>query len=204
VGSFGTALYGGLLIDGSLGGSSPFVTRVAVTVDGASQQMYALALHEGFAPGACLQTIFPHSPHDTGCTLPALGVAVVLWQSRSAEAPPDRLVVLLSDVGTSDFGFFPDSTSHSEYALYSPGGNQDWVYRAGTLTSSVTETTTPCGTPLPAFAKSGTCSTATFDEEGTITFAHLSEPCCATQTFTIPRQSIVGLWMAISEIQPVN
>jgi hypothetical protein len=204
-GSFGAALYGGLLIRESLQGMSPFVTKANVTIDGGLQPMYALALHEGFAPGACLQTIFAHSPHDTGCTLPNLGVALVLWQSHSADAAPDRLVVLLSDVGTSDFGFFPDTTLHPENALYVLAGEEGWVYRAGSLTSSVTEASTACGSPLPTFAKSGTCSTATFDEEGTITFANLAgATCCATQTITIPRQSFRGLSMAISEVQAVN
>lgn len=173
-------------------------------IDGARQLMYALALHESFAPGACLETIFAHSPHDTGCVLPFLGVAVVLWQSRSADAPPDRVVVLLSNVGTSDFGFYPDSTTHSEFALYATGEGQAWAYFSGALTSSLTTTMTPCGTPLPRFAKSGSCTTGAFDEEGSITFTRMDLPPGTLQTLTIPRQTIQGLSMSISEVQPVN
>jgi hypothetical protein len=202
--SYGAALYQSLLIPESLGGIEPFVNKVVVGIDGASQPMYALALHESFEPGACLETIFAHSPHDTGCILPALGVAVVLWQSRSANAPPDRVVVLLSDVGTSDFGFYPDTTTHSEFALYALSEGEDWAYFSGALTSSVTATTVSCGSPLPPFAKQGTCSSAGFDLEGSITFTRVDVPAGTLQTLTIPRLTIHGLSMSISEVQPVD
>lgn len=200
-GGYGDALVGSLLIRESLGGLSPFVGRAAVTVDGAWQPMYALAMHIDFAPGTCRQTIFPMGPHDTGCTQPYLGVGIALWQSRSANAPPDRLIVLLTDVGGSDFGLFPDLGGHSGYALYA-GDNLRGLYESGTATTSVTQATAPCGTPLPTFAKTGACNTATFDVDGTITFAMDTDNCCVTQTVTIPRQSIPGLWMAISEVKP--
>lgn len=180
------------------------MTTVPVTIEGKWQTMYAVALHESFAAGSCYQTIFAHSPHDTGCTLPALGVAFVLWQSRSGNAPPDRLLVFLSEVGTSNFGFYPDIASHPDYALYARGADEDWMYKEGTLTSALTETTTPCGVPMPTFAKSGTCSNATFDEEGSVTFLNIAGTCCATETITIPRASLRGLSMAISETQPVQ
>src|SRR5213075_2675996 len=90
---------GTLIIDKSLRGTAPFVKIVRVDIDGTPTQMYALPLHQSFPPGACLETMFEHSPFDTGCVPPALGLALLLWQSHSAGSPPDRLVVLLGDVG---------------------------------------------------------------------------------------------------------
>jgi hypothetical protein len=198
------AHYGYMLIEESLEEIAPFLTRMPVIVDGAWQPMYALALRASFPPGICAETIFnyPYHGYLHPCSPPDLGVAVVLWQSRSAEAPPDRLVVLTSDVGASDFGAFPDTGFHSGFALYAtPEGS--WWYRAGTLTSSVTTTTTPCGIPLPPYAKSGNCSIAEFAEEGSITFERSDIAVGTVQTLTIPRHTIRGLWMEISEAQPV-
>lgn len=199
--SYGSALYQSLLIPESLGGIAPFVNKVWVQVDGASQEMYALALHEQFPAGACLETIFAHSPHDTACILPYLGVAVVLWQSRSVNAPPDRVMVLMTDVGTSDFGSYPDNTTHSQFALYATSESREWAYFSGAVTSSIAQSTASCNVPLPAFVKSGNCNVATFTEEGSITFTRMDVPAGTLQTVTIPRLSIDGLSMSISEVQ---
>jgi hypothetical protein len=198
------AHYGYMLIEESLEEIAPFMTRMPVIIDGAWQPMYALALHASFPPGTCAETIFnyPYHGYLHPCSPPDLGVTVVLWQSRSAEAPPDRLVVLTSDVGASDFGAFPDTGFHSGFALYETRDG-DWLYRAGMLNSIVTATTTPCDIPLPSYAKSGNCSIAEFDEEGSITFQRTDVPVGTLQTLTIPRHTIRGLWMEVSEAQPV-
>src|SRR6476660_250980 len=89
--SLGLVQFGGdgttatLDIDNSFGGIAPFLDQVTVNIDGAPQQMYALALHESFPDGTCEETIFgniiPADPN--ACTPPQLGLAVMLWQSRS-------------------------------------------------------------------------------------------------------------------------
>ena len=198
---------GTMLIDQSLDGIAPFVNAFPVNIGGVLQPMYALALHESFPPGTCYETVFEHSPFDTGCLPLALGLAVILWQSHSAVLPPDQLLVLIGDVSTSHFGDHFTATRDSAVALYATRDEYaNWYSIEGTLTSNVTATTAvPCGIPLPAYAKSASCSIASFDEEGSVTFESNGSQgnCCVSQTITISRHSIPGLWMEISEVQPL-
>jgi hypothetical protein len=199
----------------NFGDMEPLLDQIDVTIDGSSQTMFALGLRESFPTGSCVENIFidPTFPPLLGeCTPPELGLAVVLWQSHSASAPPDRLIVLVGDVGTTNFdllsGFTFGSTSGSipGVALYVEGLNNMWLSLSGTLTSEVAATSQSCGLPLPPYAKSGSCSIATFDEQGAITFEEYTEtgPTAKRLVVTIPRQTIHGLWQAITETQPVT
>ena len=213
--SLGLVQFGGdgttatLEVDNSFGGIAPFLDQVTVNIDGAPQPMYALGLHESFPPGTCEETIFGNIiPADPNvCTPPELGLAVLLWQTRSPSQPPDRMVFLVGDVGTSNFNFNFDSPSLPAVGLYFVGQDKMWVSQSGTLTSSVAATSQACDVPLPLYAKSGACHIAAFDEEGSIVFEPFDADGTSstrTQTLAIPRQTLHGLWMAISEVQPIG
>ena len=207
LGSDGTTA--SLDVDASFGGIAPFLNQVTVTIDGTSQPMYALALNESFPAGTCEETILGDViPADPSvCTPPSLNLAVFLWQTRSPSEAPDRMAILVGDVGTSNFDFNVDSQTLPAIALYAVGQNDLWMSKSGTMTSSVTATPQTCNIPLPPYAKSGACNIATFDEEATVVlepFDVSGTGSTRTQTFAIPRQTLHGLWMAISEVQPVG
>jgi hypothetical protein len=193
------------------GDIEPLLDQINVTIDGSSQTMFALGLRESFPAGSCVENIFidPNFPPLPGeCTPPELGLAVLLWQSHSASAPPDRLIVIVADIGATDFDFLSSFTSSSMpgVAMYMQGFDNMWLSLSGTLTSQVAATSQSCGLPLPPYAKSGSCSIATFDEQGSITFEEYTEtgPSAKRLVVTIPRQTIHGLWQAITETQPVT
>jgi hypothetical protein len=201
---------------------APLLDQINVGIDGSSQTMFALSMRETFPAGTCVENIFidPAFPPPPGqCTSPQLGLGVLLWQSHSASAPPDRMIFVLADAGTIGFDFGSN--------LYEIGTNPPplqgvaiyvenvgdlenftdiWFSMSGTLTSQIAATGQSCGLPLPPYAKSGSCSIATFDEQGTITFAEFSEtgPTTSRRVVTIPRQTIHGLWQSITETQPVD
>lgn len=192
----------------------PILDQVEVTVDGKSQRMFALGLRESFPAGTCVENLFidPLFPPEPGvCTPPPLGLALILWQSHSASAPPDRLIFIAADVGTSNFDFFSTFEAPSDVfpaiAMYVEGEDDVWFSVSGTLTSQVAATSESCALPLPPYAKSGSCNVATFDEQGAITFEELSETSQIPSTnrrlnITIPRQTVRGLWQVITETQP--
>src|SRR5438034_495729 len=95
-------------INASFGGIAPLLDQVTVTIDGASQTMFGLGLRETFPDGTCEETLFvdPAFPPEPGvCTPPLAGVAVILWQAHSATEPPDRMILIVADTGTSNFDF---------------------------------------------------------------------------------------------------
>lgn len=194
----------------SFGGLAPFLNQVTVNIEGKPQTMFGLAIHETFPAGTCWEVIFENViPAGPSCTPPPLALAVVLWQSHSASEMPDRLLFLAGDVGTVDFSFDPDQITLPAVAFYVEGENDIWVSESGTLTSAVSATSQSCNVPLPLYAKSGSCSIAVFDEQGSIVFSSFNtitgtSPFGPTRTLTIPRQTLHGLWMAISEIQPIG
>ena len=194
--------------DASFGGIAPFLNQVTVNIDGSSQTMYALALHESFPDGTCWESIFQNVvPADpNACTPPELGLAVILWQSHSATEKPDRIAIIAADIGTSDFSF---DTNDLAVAIYLEGNNDFWVSESGTLTSSVTATPQTCSIPLPPYAKSGRCNIAMFDEHGSVVLEAFSAAngvngTGPTKTLTIPRLTLHGLWFAITEVQPIG
>ena len=204
-------------MDQSFDDIASVLDQVDVTIDGKTQTMFALGVRETFPEGTCLENVFvfPNLPPEPGvCTPPEQGLAVIMWQSHSAFAPPDRMIFIVADVGTVDFDFF----SFTEYdvapgsgtlplsglAMYLEGEDNFWMSLSGSLTSQVAATSQSCGLPLPPYAKSGVCNIATFDEQGTITFELMTEDGPSTQrlNLTIPRQTIHGLWLNVTETQP--
>jgi hypothetical protein len=196
--------------DASFGGIAPFLNQVTVNIGGSSQTMFGLAVLETFPPGTCWSNTYQFTPEDpVTCTPPPLALAVILWQSHSASERPDRMLFIAGDSGKSDFSFDAPTTGLPAVAIYVDGENDTWVSDSGTLTSAVAGTSQNCTIPLPLYAKSGSCSIATFDEQASIvttSFNNItgSSPTGPTKTLTIPRQTLHGLWLAISEIQPIG
>lgn len=205
-------------MDESLGSFASILGEIDVTIDGNTQTMFALGMRETFPAGTCLRDIFvfPSSPPEPGvCTPPIQGLGVILWQSHSASQPPDRMILIIADVGTVGFNFdsfteyvttVPATPTLSGVAMYLEGQDNFWVSLSGSLTSQVAATSQSCGIPLPPYAKAGSCSVATFDEQGAITFELLTETGQSDRRLnvTIPRQTINGLWLNITETQPVT
>ena len=128
---------------------------------------------------------------------------------RQAPVGVVQRAVLAGDVGTSDFNFDLDSPNLPGVALYLEGQNNLWVSQSGTLTSAVSGSSQTCDIPLPLYAKSGHCNVATFDEQGSIVLNQLNElysvgTAGPTKTLTIPHQTLHGLWMAVTEVQPIG
>jgi len=195
-----------------------FLDQVDVSIDGTTQTMFSLALRESFPTGTCLEDlfIFPSIPPDNAiCTPPGIGIGVIMWQSHSASAPPDRMILVVADTGTSNFNFMSDLGSTAlipAIAFYMQGENSFWLSSSGSLTSLVAATSQSCGIPLPPYAKAGTCSVSNFDEQGSITFEEVSQNAILSSSGTnsrqinvsIPRQPMRGLWMDITETQKVG
>ncbi len=192
----------------TFGGIAPELDQVTVTLDGASQGMFALGLRESFPAGTCQETLFVTSfPSPPGtCTPPLLQVAVILWQAHSATQAPDRMIFIVTDAGTSNFDFASTPVGATPaIALYMEGTNTTWSSLSGTFTSQTTATNQTCNLTLPPYAKSGTCSIATFSEQGSIVFQpfSLNVPSTQQRNLVIPSISLHGLWIAITEIQAV-
>ena len=196
----------GATVVGSLGVIAPLLDQINVTIDGKQQTMFGLGLRDTYPAGSCEEQIFsdPDFPPPPGeCTPISLGVVLVLWQSHSASAPPDRLILLAGDEGTTNFDF-ASITSVPGVAFYIEGTNF-WISTSGTLTSHVASSGSTCTVPLPAYAKSATCTLATFNESGTITVE--SDPTSTTsahRTLTIAPQTVDGVWLSITELQPIG
>ncbi|HWL39225.1 MAG TPA: hypothetical protein VNO75_03225 [Gemmatimonadaceae bacterium] len=192
--------------------------QVDVTIDGAPQRMYALGLRVTYPAGTCFESIFMFPPSPgfpaPSCSPPPLGLVLVMWQTRSGSRPPDRTIVISADVGTADFDFLNfdgEGVFAPTLGIYAKGDEEIWAAISGTLTSQVTATSQTCQATPPPFAKSATCHVATFDESGRIVFQELDLDFFAGGTSTprtvevvIPRQNIVGILQAVTEIRPIT
>jgi len=198
---------------------APLLDKVSVTFDGVPQEMYALALRETVPPGTCEEAVFidPQFPPPPGqCTPLQLGVATLLWQTRSASRAPDKLIMIAADVGTNDFDLSTitlDVNSNSApaqpfpaFAIYIAGQDKLFAAESGTITTNVTSTGTSCDIPLPPYATSATCSVATFAESGQIVMAEfgIDGPTNKTLSLGIPSITMDGLWIDITAVQPVS
>jgi hypothetical protein len=195
--------------DGAISVIGTSLGQIGVNIGANHHTMFALGLRETFPDGTCQENVFvdPTLPPDPGvCTPFPLGLALVLWESHSASAPPDRIVLIASDEGAVDFSF--DLTDPSldfaipGIAFYIEGQDSFWLSNGGTLTSAVAATGQNCTIPNPPYAASATCSFATFDEQGAISFE--SESGTDHVTLTIPRQTLHGIWEQITATQPIT
>ena len=197
----------------TLNAIAPVLHQATVTIDGSSQSMYAIGFRQSFPDGTCEEALFidPLFPPQPGvCTPPALEVELLLWQSHSASQPPDRLILVSAEVGTTNFDVgtttFDVSTQNLPGdAFYAEGQDKIFVSESGTLSSSVVGSNQTCNLPLPPYARSGTCSYARFTEQGSIVFSDFSLNGTSNRTvnLVIPSITLDGLWLAVSEVQAV-
>jgi hypothetical protein len=193
---------------------APLLDRVSVTIDGGPQTMYALGIRQSFPAGTCEETLYedPQFPPPTGvCTPPPFGMVVVLWQTHSAMQPPDKLLLLTTEIGTSTFDF--SSATFPAVAFYVEGQDKIFISESGTVTTQMVSSGATCSIPLPPYAKTGTCKIATFSQQGSIVLSPVSEgtavissnaPSAPTVTLGIPSITLDGLWVDITEVQPVT
>jgi len=116
------------------------------------------------------------------------------------------MILIVADAGTSNFDFSSSSLDAlPAFAIYVQGQDNVWASLSGTLTSQISGGAQTCNIPLPPYAKSGACSIATFDEQGSIVFETFTLDAPTTQrlTIAIPHQTLHGLLLAISEVQSV-
>jgi hypothetical protein len=184
---------------------APSLSKVNVTLDGASQNMYALGLRESFPAGTCEENVFvdPQFPPTPGvCTPPSLGVAIILWQSHSASEAPDKLILVATDVGAGNFDLAQDNPP---IAIYIQDQDKLFASESGSLTTQVTAGGQSCNVPLPPYAKSGTCTFSTFNAQGSVVLSEftLNGSSAGSVTLGIPAMTLNGLWINITEVQAV-
>jgi hypothetical protein len=200
--------------DAGFSSIAPLLGQVTVTIDGTPQSMFALGFRESFPAGTCLEDIFSGSflPPEQGiCTPPPPEVAIFLWQSHSPSTPPDKMLVLVGNVGPTNYGFLLGSTDFPPMAMYLEGPEHFWGSTSGGLITEVASTDQSCSIGLPPYAKSGNCSFATFTTVGSIVFQEFQigpvilSPgvVVPTKTIDIPATTLHGLWLSVTEVQAV-
>jgi hypothetical protein len=183
------------------------VGKVNVTIGGSQQTMFALGIRETFPAGTCEETLFlTPFPPDPTCTDPSIPALLILWQSHSADAPPDRMIIIGAQDGANDFSLFDVTDAMPAFAIYLQGFNAETAMFSvgGILTNHVSAAAQSCSLPLPPYAKTGTCSIANFDEQGTISFSPITDTPAGDVVVTIPSQTIHGLWESITATQPIE
>lgn len=198
-------------VGSAFAGVSSLLTQTTITVDGQSQPVYALGVRESFPDGTCEEDLFvdPEFPNDPAiCTPPSQTTALFFWQSHSAKELPDRMLIVVTDPGTVGFDFDGGlELDIPAFAFYTEREKQPLSSVSGSVTTSITSLNQQCSVQLPPYAKAGTCSFAAFNEQGQIvlepfTFDEPSIP--AQKTITIPSQTLHGVWLDITEVQPVT
>lgn len=199
IGRTGASLIFGPFIT-TLGSVAPQLDSVDVIVNGTVQKMFALGIRETYPPGTCTEDLQATGTPPGTCTPLAYSTALILWQAHSAGAPPDKLALIIGNTGANDFQDQGTVGVVTPIAIYFELGTDIWDSLSGTLTSNVASTTETCTVPIPPYARTGTCASATFDEEGTINF--VPETGLSPRTLVIPRQTLRGIWQTNTEIQP--
>jgi hypothetical protein len=191
----------------------PLLDQVNVSINGNSRTMYGFATRQSFPEGTCIENIFvdPNFPPPPGVCTPAdFGATLFLWESHAANQPPDRMLLVNTNEGTTDYSF--DATDplviSTSLAIYVESPDNLYFSNGGTVNTHIASTGQGCSVPLPPYAKSATCNIATFDEAGSIVFELVGDSDIGTgaadRTITIPRQTLHGLWEQITEVQPVT
>ncbi len=193
--------------------------RVSVTVDGVPQRMYGLSIRETFPAGTCVETIDSSLPGLPGvCTPLKTGITTLLWQTRSPSKAPDKLIMIISDIGSSEFDHstvtitLPSNGSpeiapllFDAFAMYVTGGKL-FGAKSGTITTGMTSSESTCDSPLPPYVKAQTCHLATFTLSGTIGMGEFATqgPTARTLSLRIPSIVMDGLWIDITSVQPIT
>ena len=206
----------------AIGTAARGIDRINVGIDGIPHTMYALGLRVTYPAGTCMETLVVYSPPIVSfgpeCTPPPLGLLLVLWETRSGSRPPERVILISGDVGSSTFSNMatlslqtPDYIFFPAFAIQINDREEFWTSIAGVLESQVTATSESCNVPPPAFAKSSSCNVASFTESGHITFERFDfnpftpgpPPPSQTMELVIPSQSLRGILQAVTEVKPI-
>jgi hypothetical protein len=204
---------GASTLGGALTVMEPLLDRVNVSINGSSHAMYGFGVRETFPAGTCMENLFvdPNFPPPPDVCTPAnLGAILVFWESHAANQVPDRMLLVTTDEGTTDFSsnFTDPLVAFPSVGIYVEGPDKIYFSNSGNLSSHIASTGQGCSVPLPPYAKSATCNIATFDETGSIVFELLTDSDigsgAADRTITIPSQTLHGMWEQITETQPVT
>lgn len=208
-------------IKASFAAIAPLLDRVSVTVDGVSQEMYAFSTRATFPAGTCAEAVFtgPQAPRLPGaCTPLNPGIQTFLWQTRSAAKAPEKLIMIISDIGTNGFDHstvtmtFPSDGKPNVqqpffqmFAVYAAAGKL-FGAKSGSITSSMTPSGSNCEVPLDPFAKSETCHFAKFTVSGAIEMGESMEqgPAASTVSLGIPPIAVDGLLIDVTAMQPIK
>lgn len=155
------------------------VGQVTVQLDGAATTMFALALRTTYPAGTCLEQLASALKLSSGsaCTSPPGGLMLMLWQTQGARVAPDRIVLIMADLGTANFANlssltdFTPGAAFPALALYLERSGAIWLANAGSVSSAATPSAGTCTAPRVAFIATATCSFATFAASGHISFA---------------------------------
>jgi hypothetical protein len=192
------------------------LSQASVSVDGAPVHVFALARRVVYPTGTCLEQLLGVSnfTNPDSCTGLPGALSVVLWQTSSASQPPDRVAVLIADVGTVSFANpsslddpFTGGGAFPPIGLYLERGGSVWLSSGGSISSTVTATGQTCTMPPPVFAKSATCGLGSFLETGSITFSPLELGSAAptgTHTLVISSQTLNGIIQTVAETVPLG
>lgn len=197
-------------VGGNFAGIGPLLTQTTITVDGKPEPVYALGVRESFPDGTCEEDLFvdPQFPNDPSiCTPPSLTTALFFWQSHSATELPDRMLLVVTDPGAITFDDANLDLDPPAFAFYTEGENDPWASLSGSITSLITSLNQACNVELPPYAKAGSCNFAAFNEQGSIVLGpfSLDEPTIPAQkTIVIPSQNLHGIWLDVTEVQPLT
>jgi hypothetical protein len=191
------------------------VGQITVTVDGSQVQMFAVAQRVVYPSGSCLEQLagISNLANPGSCTGIPGALSLILWQTSSASQTPDRMIVVLANVGTSHFTSLAgiDSTflgggDFPSIAFYAQGTGI-WVASGGDITSAVTATTQACPAIPPLFAKSVTCAIGSFAESGGLTFSPVDVGHGAptgSHTIAISAQTLNGMIQTVTAVVPIG
>lgn len=157
------------------------VGQATVQLDGVPTTMFALGMRTTYPAGTCLEQLVgaPGISLGTSCTAPPGGLVLVLWQTESASVAPDRIILIMADLGSVNFADLSSATasapgaSFPPIAVYLERSGALWFANAGSVSSAATPTARTCTTPRVGFIATATCSFAAFASTGHISFAPL-------------------------------
>lgn len=157
------------------------VGQVTVQLDGVPTTMFSLATRTTYPTGTCLEQLVsaPDLPLAKTCTSPPGGLMLVLWQTQGASVAPDRIVLIMADLGSVKFIDLVNTTAFAPganfpaVAIYLERSGALWLANAGSVSSAAMPTAGACTAPRVAFIATATCSFASFTSTGHISFAPL-------------------------------
>ncbi|MGI8510827.1 MAG: hypothetical protein ACR2MQ_16080 [Gemmatimonadaceae bacterium] len=203
---------GSTLTSGALSAlPSAAVGQATVQLDGIPTTLFALGMRTTYPAGTCLERLVgaPSISSGTSCTAPPGGLMLILWQTESASLAPDRIILIMADLGSVNFADLSNATafvpgaSFPPIAIYLERSGALWFANAGSLSSAAVSTAGTCTTPRVGFIAAATCGFATFASTGHISFAPLPFTGSATtgsHSLDISASAIPGIVTNVTSI----